>query len=149
LRYIITDETEEAPDVQVAATEENEPADIYAKLHKAIEIASSSQSVRVPNPVTDLSTIIHSELAAAEHSGKLGYYTSMVYQRLLTISPTSVESERAFSAAGVLCTRIRSRLSNKTIDKLCFLSFKLFYVTTSCLLTYNLITIVYNKIKFQ
>jgi len=35
--------------------------------------------------------------------------------------PTSVEAERAFSAAGLLCTKIRSCLSDVTLDTLCFL----------------------------
>jgi hypothetical protein len=38
-----------------------------------------------------------------------------------TIPPTSVEAERAFSAAGVLCTKTRSRLSDTSLDTLCFL----------------------------
>ena len=35
--------------------------------------------------------------------------------------PTSVESERAFSAAGLFITKLRTRLSVKNIDALCFL----------------------------
>ena len=35
--------------------------------------------------------------------------------------PTSVEPERAFPAARLLCTRIRSRLNDATLDTLCFL----------------------------
>jgi len=38
-----------------------------------------------------------------------------------SIPPTSVEAERAFSAAGTLCAKIRSRLSDATLDTLCFL----------------------------
>ena len=39
-----------------------------------------------------------------------------VYDYLQTIPPTSVEAERAFSAAGPLCTKICSRLSDATRD---------------------------------
>ena len=39
---------------------------------------------------------------------------------LLSIKATSVESERAFSAAGLFITKVRSRLSAETIDGLCF-----------------------------
>jgi len=36
--------------------------------------------------------------------------------------PICVEAEaRAFSAAGLLCTKIRSRLNDATLDTLCFL----------------------------
>ena len=40
---------------------------------------------------------------------------------LLSVPPASVEAERAFSAAGLLCTKIRSRMSEKSLDALCFL----------------------------
>ena len=40
---------------------------------------------------------------------------------LLSIPPSSVDAERTYSAAGVLCTRVGSRLSDKSIDKLYFL----------------------------
>ena len=34
----------------------------------------------------------------------------------MTINPTSIESEIAFSAAGIFMGKIRSRLSDKSID---------------------------------
>ncbi|GFX27899.1 uncharacterized protein TNCV_3083221 [Trichonephila clavipes] len=40
---------------------------------------------------------------------------------LKTITPTSVEAERAFSAAGLFVTKLRTRLSVKSINCLCFL----------------------------
>jgi len=39
----------------------------------------------------------------------------------LSIPATSVEAERAFSAAGVLCTKLRSQLADNSIDTMCFL----------------------------
>ena len=44
-----------------------------------------------------------------------------LYSALTTLPPTSVEAERAFSSAGLFITKIRSRLSDKSIDCLCFL----------------------------
>ena len=44
-----------------------------------------------------------------------------IFRSLLTIPPTSVESERAFSATGLFVTKIRSRLGDYTIDTLVFL----------------------------
>ena len=43
-----------------------------------------------------------------------------VMDALETIPPTSVESERAFSAAGLFITKLRTRLSVMNIDALCF-----------------------------
>jgi hAT family C-terminal dimerisation region len=64
---------------------------------------------------------IKSEMAVFERSGVRGRSLQLVYSHLLSIPPTSVEAERAFSSAGLLCTRIRSRLGDDTLDTLCFL----------------------------
>ena len=45
----------------------------------------------------------------------------LVYSYLQSIPPTSVEAKRAFLATGMLCTRIRSSLTEATMDTLCFL----------------------------
>jgi len=37
------------------------------------------------------------------------------------VLPISVESERAFSAAGVVCSKLRTRLGDETLDYLCML----------------------------
>ena len=64
---------------------------------------------------------IKSEMAVFERSGVRGHSLQLVYSNLLSIPPTSVEAERAFSSAGLLCTRIRLRLRDVTLDTLCFL----------------------------
>jgi len=62
-------------------------------------------------------------MAAFECSGVRGRILQLVYSYLQSIPDpsTSVEAERAFSAAGILCTKIRSRLSDATLETLCFL----------------------------
>jgi len=60
-------------------------------------------------------------MAVFESTGKRGRNLQQVYQYLLAVPPTSVEAERAFSVAGVLCTKLRNRLQDKTLDTLCFL----------------------------
>ena len=50
-----------------------------------------------------------------------GKYLGLAFEYLSTIQPTSVESERAFSAAGLFCTKKRSRLNDETLDALCLL----------------------------
>jgi hypothetical protein len=39
----------------------------------------------------------------------------------MSIPPTSIESERAFSAAAYIGNKLRNRLGNKTLDALLFL----------------------------
>jgi len=64
---------------------------------------------------------IKSEMANFKCSGLCGRILQLVYSYLQSVPSTSVEAERAFSAAGMLCTKIRSRLSDVTLDTLCFL----------------------------
>jgi hypothetical protein len=39
-----------------------------------------------------------------------------LFKALKTIPPTSIEAERAFSTAGIFITKLRNRLSAKTIN---------------------------------
>ena len=48
-------------------------------------------------------------------------HLELLYQSLLTLPPSSVTSERAFSAAGLFSTKIRSRLGDSTLNSLVFL----------------------------
>jgi len=64
---------------------------------------------------------IRSEIAVFKANGTRGRSLQLVYGHLLSIPPSSVEAERAFSAAGILCKKVRSRLSDKSLDMLCFL----------------------------
>lgn len=67
---------------------------------------------------SDLSTSIKKEMNLFENGGTRGHHLQLVYKYLLTIPPTSVEAERAFSAAGY---KLRSRLGDDTLDALLFL----------------------------
>lgn len=69
----------------------------------------------------DIDKILKKKMGAFESDGTKGKYLRMAYEYLLTIIPTSVEAERAFSAAGYLCNELRSSLGDKTINSLCFL----------------------------
>ena len=45
-------------------------------------------------------------------------YLQLLYKALMTIKPTSVEAKRAFSAMGFFVTKLRNRMSDKTLDAL-------------------------------
>ena len=45
-------------------------------------------------------------------------HLELLFKALKTIKPTSVEPERAFSAMGFFVTKIRNRMSDKTLDAL-------------------------------
>ena len=70
---------------------------------------------------SELSKLLTQEMNFLESTKTLGPTLRKVYNMLMTIKPTSCESERAFSSSAYLITKIRSRLSDRTIDTLCFL----------------------------
>ena len=50
------------------------------------------------------------------NGGPRGVYLNKIYQSLLTIASTSVESEWCFSALGMANTKVRSSLSDESIN---------------------------------
>lgn len=64
---------------------------------------------------------IKSEMALFACSGRRGRCLQQTFNFLLSIPPTSVEAERAFSSTGILCSKLRSRLGDATLDTLLFL----------------------------
>lgn len=69
----------------------------------------------------DPSVAIRLEMALYENGGQKGRYLTMAYSRLLTIQPTSVEPERIFSSAGMICSRLRTSLSDHSLMAISFL----------------------------
>ena len=61
------------------------------------------------------------EMALFEATGDKSKNISSIEEVLNTIPPTSVEAERAFSAAGLFVTKLRSRLSENSVDSLMIL----------------------------
>lgn len=62
--------------------------------------------------------MINVEKVLHENGGEKGKYLSLCYKYPLTITPSSVEAERAFSIAGYFCYRLRFRLSDDMISAL-------------------------------
>ena len=69
----------------------------------------------------DLSIKIRNAMPFFENWGVRDHHLELAYRYLLTIFPTSVEAERAFSAAGFIAKQIRSQLGDDTLDALIFL----------------------------
>ena len=96
------------------------------RLHKLIKEKTSNKLENRAKKqgtynVREIAKIIRKELNCFKQEKVRGKYLNLIYKYLLTIRPTSVEAERAFSAAGLLCTKIRSSLSDESINTLCFL----------------------------
>ncbi|UYV79184.1 hypothetical protein LAZ67_17001401 [Cordylochernes scorpioides] len=98
-------------------SQSNDHLTIERRLQEAIEAASST-SIAIPtSDSASYSTMINHELNIAAQSGKRGPHLESVYQYLLTIPPTSVESEKVFTSSGYLCNKIRSSLHDDTLEK--------------------------------
>ena len=97
---------------------------VEQELQQAI-LASTCAVIKTPSsrPSTsqELMKVIRQEMTLFENGGNRGRYLQLVYDYLLSIPPTSVEAERAFSASGLICSRLRTRLGDETLDALCFL----------------------------
>jgi hAT family C-terminal dimerisation region len=95
---------------------------VEQELQKAI-LASACPVINTPSISTsqELMKVIRQEMTLFENGGNRGRHLKLVYDYLLSIPPTSVEAERAFSASGVICSRLRTRLGDETLDALCFL----------------------------
>ncbi|CAK8695489.1 unnamed protein product [Clavelina lepadiformis] len=93
------------------------------ELERAIMSASTPVSATRPSstPSPNLNRRMVQKECESEASGKRPANLQTLYEALLTIQPTSVEAERAFSACGLFVTKLRSRLQDSTIDALCFI----------------------------
>lgn len=112
---------------------------VEQELQQAI-LASTCAVIKTPSsrPSTsqELMKVIRQEMTLFENGGNRGRYLQLVYDYLLSIPPTSVEAERAFSASGLICSRLRTRLGDETLDALCFLrsySISSSWMTPECL----------------
>ena len=61
------------------------------------------------------------EFSSNDATGVLQSNLKKIFYALKAISPISVEAERAFSAAGLFLTKLRSKLDDGSIDMVCFL----------------------------
>ncbi|GBM63321.1 hypothetical protein AVEN_11384-1 [Araneus ventricosus] len=64
--------------------------------------------------------MLRKEMTEYEREGVRGKYLSFIHEYLLTIKP-SVEEERAFLDVGYICSSVRSRLADDTINTIRFL----------------------------
>ena len=118
---------EDAPTSSQTLPEENESEDPPAKKSKSAELkaflsgrenVSSSNSLQTS---ADIFPEIKRQFSSFDATKKLPPDLESILLALKSIPPTSVEAERAFSAAGLFVTKCRSRLGDNLIDDLCFL----------------------------
>ena len=69
----------------------------------------------------DILKSIRKEMAVLESTLKRPSMLESIFNALNTVTPSSIEAERSFSAAGLFVTKLRTSLKDDTVDTLCFL----------------------------
>jgi len=85
-----------------------------AMRESVLSASSALSGMKTRDHDKKLDVSIKAEMTVFESSGKRG-------RNLGQVPPTSVEAERAFSAAGILCTKLHNHLQDKMLDTLCLL----------------------------
>ena len=96
-------------------------SEINKKLHDEINNHLNSNVTESIKIIDVKKKSLKMEMMMFEQSGSRGPLLSLAYEYLLTVKPTSVESERAFSATTYICSKLRTRLGDVSVDHLCFL----------------------------
>lgn len=81
---------------------------------------SPDPKVQIQNE-SGLANSIRHEMSLLENGGVRGHHLKTANKYLMSIPPTSIEPERAFSAAAYVGNKLRSRLRSETLDALIFL----------------------------
>ncbi|KAI6647506.1 hypothetical protein LOD99_8771 [Oopsacas minuta] len=84
-------------------------------------ISKSTTTTRTNKILEDDFHFLPKEFSLFEATGSKSSNLQLLEQSLYTIPPTSVEAERAFSAAGLFNTKLRSSLNDSSLDALAFL----------------------------
>ena len=114
---------------QISDSENIPDASEPAKKKTKLEELKDFLEMTTPTPSlshSTLSEVLHQvkrEMAIFESTGERPACLQKIFRAIKTLPPTSVEAERAFSSAGLFITKIRSQLSDRSIDSLCFLRY--------------------------
>ena len=104
-------EVEITENIEENQTKEESLNDEYAEFLKGAE---KNSEVKTKSKIS--TQTVDKEMKCFECNGEKTPNLEMLYQALMTIKPTSVESERAFSAMGLFVTKVRNRLNDDTLN---------------------------------
>ena len=118
LMKLYNDAAEKESNSQDNKTDEmsNSEEDFETKMRLAME----KEMLQPVSPKDKQFKSLDAEMTAFETNSKKSQNLLNLYNALLSIKPTSVSSERAFSISGTIVTKRRARLSNARVDDICF-----------------------------
>ena len=108
------------PIASTSACRESSRESLKEELEQAI-MSASIPPTRSSTTANLSRRMVRRECEVFEASGSRPANLQTLYEALLTIQPTSVEAEKAFSACGLFVTKLRFHLHDSTIDALCFI----------------------------
>lgn len=107
------DQAEEPVSSESEGEEASEPAN---KLKESINRVLNVKKNQKPRT-------LKAEFVLFENGSQRSMRMEKLYRALITIKPTSTASERSFSVSGLICTKIRNRMSPKMLHILVFLRY--------------------------
>ena len=119
--YTINLDEDSEDELPLSRLKTAENLSLKTKLDKAITNAMKPVQQQLKGKSDDVLKVVKTEMILFENGGLRGLHLQRCYELLITVQPTSVESERVFSSASSLATRIRSRLADSTLDSLVML----------------------------
>jgi len=96
-----------------------ETFNIAEQLERSISIYTNMDNPQQNGGFTSLTK----EFSLYEATGNITKNLKQLFNALITIRPTSTQNERNFSVSGTVITKLRSRLSDKSVNNLCFLKY--------------------------
>ena len=114
----------ESTENSTLAPEPAPPAEKKSKLEELKNFLADTNSNSAPRRLETGAEVLQQikrEMLVFETTGERPPHLEKLYRALVTLPPTSVEAERVFSAAGLFITKIRTKLSDATVDSLCFM----------------------------
>lgn len=112
--HVETDSDEE----QIEETTHQSQSNTFLReaMEKSIHKFLEDPEEKLTHPKT-----LKAEFSLFEATNKRTKNLDLLFDALKTIKPTSIASERVFSISGNIVSKIRTRLSHRSVDVLCFL----------------------------
>lgn len=93
----------------------------YTDRLKSLIAQEAIEGVISDEQIDEFETDIDSDLRIYENTNKKRPQLTQLHNNLLSVQVTSVEAERNFSSAGLICNRLRSQLGDDSLNALSFL----------------------------